>query len=135
MSLTRILRPSVWQRVSHNIRLQASHPRYIAHLPLSPPSSWSIAKCPSPTCPCATTPENLDIDHEQPLAGKVPLYDQHLILCTGKTDWTSRIEDDEGGSLIKGLKQYIAREYSQQVCIEAPGSRVTLSRVCLLSHI
>ena len=108
------LQPTIRQSLKE-VHPRVSHLRSISQLPLSPNPLWSIETCPSPTCACTATPENLDIDHEQPLAGKIPLYDQHVVLCTGKTDWASRIEDDEGGNLVKGLKHFVVTKPSQPV--------------------
>ncbi|KAI9728712.1 MAG: hypothetical protein M1828_002818 [Chrysothrix sp. TS-e1954] len=55
----------------------------------------SISKCPSPECRCDPTPGGLDIDATTPLAGKCPIYDQHIVILTGRADWPSRIEDDD----------------------------------------
>lgn len=60
-------------------------------------------------------PEGLPIDYEQPLNGTMAAYTQQLLICTGKRDWTSRIEDDgkgEGqvwGDLARGLKKLMGR--------------------------
>lgn len=60
-----------------------------------PPPFPVIPSCPSPTCPCSSTPPNLDIDYKQPLNGTMSPYAQHLIISTGNADWTSRIEDEK----------------------------------------
>lgn len=58
-------------------------------------------------------PEGLPIDYEQPLNGTMAAYAQHLLICTGQRDWTSRIEDDGKGTawgdLARGLKQLKGR--------------------------
>lgn len=58
-------------------------------------------------------PEGLPIDHDQALNGTMAAYTQHLLVCTGQRDWTSRIENDgEGqawGNLVRGLKQLMGR--------------------------
>ena len=67
-------------------------------------SNW-IKECPPPTCACASMPEGLDIDFEKPMRCAVPFYTQHLVLHTGKDDWSSRIEEDnDGNNLAKQLK-------------------------------
>jgi hypothetical protein len=40
-------------------------------------------------------PEGLDIDRKQQLNGSMSPYTQHLIVSTGRSDWTSRIEDEK----------------------------------------
>ena len=37
-------------------------------------------------------------------------YAEHVLICTGKDDWASRIEDDDGGdNLAADLKELIGR--------------------------
>lgn len=58
-------------------------------------------------------PEGLPIDHEQALNGTMAAYAQQILVCTGKEDWTSRIENDgdgeDWGGLIRGLKVLLGR--------------------------
>ncbi|MCJ1286520.1 hypothetical protein MMC26_005866 [Xylographa opegraphella] len=63
-----------------------------------------IDVCPRPTCDCTPTPTGLDINHKLPIAGTKPPYAQHIVICTGRDDWSSRIEDEEGPNLAKELK-------------------------------
>ena len=64
-----------------------------------------IEKCPAPACACAPTPERLDIDRKNSLLNTKPPYDKHLVICTGRADWTPKIENDTGDhSLAKELK-------------------------------
>ncbi|MCJ1416249.1 hypothetical protein MMC32_002584 [Xylographa parallela] len=67
----------------------------------------TTAICPSPTCSCAPTPPGLDINHTLPLAGTKPPYAQHIVVCTEREDWASRIEDEDGPNLAKGLKDLL----------------------------
>jgi hypothetical protein len=73
----------------------------------------TIPTCPEPTCSCAKTPSNLDIDHERNLNGSMAGYSQQVIIATGQSDWRSRIEEDgvnEGwGILGRGLKGLVGR--------------------------
>ncbi|KAM7208773.1 fmi1 protein [Naviculisporaceae sp. PSN 640] len=73
----------------------------------------TIASCPSPTCACAptpTVPSDLPIDHETKIAGLISEYAQHVLVCTGKDDWPSRIEDDNSGdNLAADLKELLGR--------------------------
>jgi hypothetical protein len=78
-------------------------------------SLLTTSTCPSPTCPCAATPPDLDIDRVRPLNNTMAPYTQHLAICTGQRDWTSRIEDDGAdtgwGELGRGVKRMMsARE-------------------------
>lgn len=54
-----------------------------------------IPKCPAATCTCSLMPEGLDIDREKNLNGTMSPYSQHLIIPTGRSDWTSKIEDEK----------------------------------------
>lgn len=49
----------------------------------------------------------MGIDHEKPLSGTTPPYRQHVVICTGRDDWASRIEKEEGPNLAKGLKELV----------------------------
>jgi hypothetical protein len=67
--------------------------------------------CPAPTCPCAPAPElpdGLEIDRKAPLNGLIPSYAQHVLVCTGKDDWSSRIWEETGGdNLVTDLRKLI----------------------------
>jgi hypothetical protein len=58
-------------------------------------------------------PVGLPIDHEHPLNATMAAYTQHVIIATGKRDWSSRIEDDgvgeSWGALGRGLKGLMGR--------------------------
>ncbi|MCJ1318319.1 hypothetical protein MMC15_003647 [Xylographa vitiligo] len=88
-----IPRPSALRRLSTLRSLPAPYP--------------TTNVCPSPTCACTPTPTGLDIDHKRPLAGTKPPYAQHIVVCTGRDDWPSRIEDEEGPNLAKELKKLL----------------------------
>ena len=76
-----------------------------------PPPPFPVLKsCPAPTCDCSPTPampEGLPINHEKDLNNTFAFSNEQIIICTGKSDWTSKIEDDDGGdnlaTLLKGL--------------------------------
>lgn len=67
--------------------------------------------CPLPTCKCASTPPDLDIDRKTPLLNTMAPYAEQVIICTGKEDWASNIEQEKGptGDFIKGLKSVIGK--------------------------
>ena len=67
--------------------------------------------CPSPTCPCTVTPAGLDIDRKTPLLHTMAPYSSHVLLCTGKPDWTSRIEDETSpaGHFTRALKERMGK--------------------------
>ncbi|RYP40855.1 hypothetical protein DL767_001336 [Monosporascus sp. MG133] len=55
-------------------------------------------------------PEGLELDKEGNLNGLIPNYAEQVLVCTGKDNWTSRIEDDDGGdNLAADLKELIGR--------------------------
>lgn len=101
---------------------QASWRRTVSRCPVVPASAPApafqrllntVAKCPEPTCECSDTPpmpEGLPIDYEGKLNGLISNYAQHVLVCTGKDDWTSRIEEDNGGdNLAADLRELIGR--------------------------
>ena len=72
-----------------------------------------VSTCPSPTCACTATPAGLDIERKRDLNGSMAPYAQHVVISTGKSDWTSRIEDDgqgtSWGDLGRQLKAMLGR--------------------------
>lgn len=55
-------------------------------------------------------PEGLAIDHKTKLNGLISNYAQHVLICTGKDDWPSKIEDENSGdNLAADLKELIGR--------------------------
>ncbi|KAF2491373.1 hypothetical protein BU16DRAFT_468759 [Lophium mytilinum] len=101
-----------WGRVSRPIRASlvfqsryaSSGARSRIHVP---PPFPVIESCPSPTCACRAAPENLDIDREEPLNGKMAAYAEQVLVSTGRDDWSSRIEDED--HLAKSLKGFLGR--------------------------
>ncbi|CAG8976969.1 hypothetical protein HYALB_00010951 [Hymenoscyphus albidus] len=86
------------------------------HRPLTfrhvPPPFPTTPKCPSPSCPCAETPNlpDLPIDHKANLNGTMAPYDEHVLICTGKDDWMSRVEEENSGdNLAADLKELLGR--------------------------
>jgi len=71
----------------------------------------TIPTCPHPTLPHARNPAaDLDIDRKLPLSGSIPAHHSHVIIPTGRTDWSSRIEEDTIGvetAAIKSLKDML----------------------------
>jgi hypothetical protein len=55
-------------------------------------------------------PEGLDIDHSKPLNGTMAPYAEQVLICTGKDDWMSRIEEENSGdNLAADLKELMGR--------------------------
>jgi hypothetical protein len=55
-------------------------------------------------------PEGLKIDRCKPLNGTMASYAEQILICTGKPDWTSRIEDEnDGDNLAADLKELLGR--------------------------
>lgn len=76
----------------------------------SPTASFPVIEsCPVPTCQCQDLPRGLDIEREQNLSGTMAAYAEQILISTGKSDWKSRIEDEEGahGDVVRGLKQLL----------------------------
>ncbi|KAM4056388.1 sucrase/ferredoxin-like domain-containing protein [Hirsutella rhossiliensis] len=73
----------------------------------------TVQTCPSPTCACAdmpAMPEGLEIDRTSPLDGVMAAYAEQVLVCTGRDDWASRIEDESGGdNLAADLKELLGR--------------------------
>lgn len=63
-------------------------------------------------------PPNLDIDRTTSLNGTMAPYSQHLVISTGRSDWSSRIEVDPYATLARELKRLMSRggKYAD-VCI------------------
>jgi len=49
-------------------------------------------------------PTGLDIERDKPLDGTMAAYHEHVMISTGRTDWTSRIEEDPNLPFVKHLK-------------------------------
>ncbi|KAE8858759.1 hypothetical protein PTNB73_08239 [Pyrenophora teres f. teres] len=101
MLFTRLPRASL----PHNLR---SFPPSSVRLQSSIPYT---ATCPSPKCECAASPPDLDIDRKTPLLNTMATYSEQVVFCTGKEDWVSNIEQEEGetGDFVKGLKSVIGK--------------------------
>lgn len=55
-------------------------------------------------------PAGLDIDRTSALNGVMAGYAEQVLVCTGRDDWPSRIEDDNGGdNLAADLKELLGR--------------------------
>lgn len=67
-------------------------------------------------------PEGLEIDHEKSLNGTMAAYAEQVLICTGKDDWMSRIEDENAGdNLAADIKELLGRGgVYRDVCI-SPG--------------
>ncbi|KAG9252333.1 Sucrase/ferredoxin-like-domain-containing protein [Emericellopsis atlantica] len=94
--------------LAHRVNTPIQSPRYFAtktasRIPSKPPPFPTISTCPSPTCQCAPTPD-LDIDHDANLNGVITGYAEQILVCTGKDDWQSKIEDEDGlAARLKGV--------------------------------
>lgn len=55
-------------------------------------------------------PHNLPIDTEKPLNGTMGKYAEQVVICTGKQDWSSKIEDENSGdNLAADIKELVGR--------------------------
>ena len=102
-------------RRAHGLLLRASHIPCMRIRTLSTTANRRHASPPpttcSPTCACAGTPPELDIDRATPLLHTTTPYAQHVLVCSGKDDWSSRIEDEvsAAGDFVRGLKREMGR--------------------------
>ena len=67
-------------------------------------------------------PSGLEIDHELPLNGTMASYAEQVLISTGRSDWKSKIEDDEYGVFYRQLRKYLLKDgkYSD---VRAPALR------------
>ncbi|KAI4730828.1 hypothetical protein E4T49_01177 [Aureobasidium sp. EXF-10728] len=101
---SRIPRTSLWAS-QYRSASRATYTVPIAQPPAED-KHWHIPtldECPSPTCQCRETPPGLDIDRESKLNGTMPAYAEQVIISTGRTDWKSRIQEDEDSALVNQL--------------------------------
>lgn len=55
-------------------------------------------------------PEGLPLDREGPLKAAIAGYAEQVLVCTDKSDWPSRIEEDNSGdNLAADLKELFGR--------------------------
>jgi hypothetical protein len=55
-------------------------------------------------------PNGLEIDHSKPLRRSMPAYAEHVLICTGLDDWSSRIEEENSGdNLAADIKEMIGK--------------------------
>ncbi|KAI1469712.1 FMI1 protein [Daldinia caldariorum] len=109
MSLRPLVRATWWRRAASFRTRHNTIPRTT----ITSRCVSTVPKCPEPTCDCADTPSlppEQSIDRTSNLNGLIASYAQQVIICTGKTDWTSRIEEDNSGdNLAADLKELIGR--------------------------
>jgi hypothetical protein len=87
-------------------------------------------------------PEGLEIDHANPLNGVMAGYAEHVVVCTGKDDWPSKIEDENSGdNLAADLKELFGRggKYTdvsakQTTCVHETTRGEMLSNAPKLNH-
>ena len=101
--------PRLPSRLARSHRPHRPHRRPYASriaIPFAPPPVPVLDHCPAPTCPCAPGPASLDIEREQNINGSIPSYAEQILLCTGRSDWPSRIETEESadGEMVRRLK-------------------------------
>lgn len=79
-------------------------------IPRTTPSFPTIESCPPSTCSCRpipSFPDGLEIDRETDLNGTMAPYYEQILVCTGRDDWPSKVEDSEGveGPVMKSLRE------------------------------
>lgn len=83
----------------------------------------TVPTCPSPTCQCAdmpALPKGSEIDHKSLMNGVIAGYAEQVLICTGRDDWPSKIEEDNGGdNLAADLKELFGRggTYADVSCL------------------
>jgi hypothetical protein len=105
-------------------------------IPFQPPPVPVIESCPVPTCQCRQMPEGLQIEQEQNINGSMPAYAQQVLVSTGRNNWASKIEDDEGNPVARRLKSFLGRggKYSNvraTVCILTLRQRRTNRKIAI----
>jgi hypothetical protein len=110
MFLRPLLRPS---RRAPAVASSQPFQRCYSHKHRSKPPFQTVQSCPSPTCACGPMPEmpeGLPIDHSKPLNGSMAGYAEQILICTGKSDWPSKIEEaDSGDNLAADIKELVGR--------------------------
>lgn len=94
------------------------------------PSFPTIPACPSPSCcpdwaETPQLPENLPIDHATKLNGTMAPYAEQVLICTGKDDWPSKIQDENNGeNLATEFQRLLTRggEYADVITIPSIAS-------------
>ncbi|ATY61944.1 mitochondrial translation optimization (Mto1) [Cordyceps militaris] len=106
----RQLTRQTWQSVNRASLASATAWRGFAS---KPPALPTVPTCPAPTCECAempAMPEGFDIDHKSSMNGVISGYSEQVLICTGKEDWPSKIEEDNSGdNLAADLKELFGR--------------------------
>jgi hypothetical protein len=54
-------------------------------------------------------PGGLKIDHDSPLNGTMAAYAEQVLICTGHSDWPSRIEEENNAIFVRKLKSLLGR--------------------------
>lgn len=54
-------------------------------------------------------PKGLDIEREQNINGSMAAYAEQCLISTGRSDWPSKIENEDEGVLVKRLKGFLGR--------------------------
>ncbi|KAK2032096.1 hypothetical protein LX32DRAFT_636687 [Colletotrichum zoysiae] len=109
----RVLAATARSSSSSSSSKPSSRPQPRARPSGPPPPFELVPTCPSPTCECAATPampDGLEIDRKAPLNGVMSAYAEQVLVCTGKDDWASRIEEENSGdNLAADLKELFGR--------------------------
>lgn len=117
-------------------RAFSSSTRLYSAASTKPPPFPVVPTCPSPTCDCQATPEmpdGLPIDHKGKLNGLISSYAEQVLICTGKDDWPSRIEDDNSGdNLAADLKELFGRGGVYSDVSETQPRRFFISGECFV---
>jgi hypothetical protein len=108
-------------------------------VPFTPPPVPVIERCPVPTCQCRPVPEGLGIERERNISGSMAAHAEQVLISTGRSNWKSRIEDEEGtpdAALVKQLKKFLGRggKYSDVGAHDSPSLPPPPAAVQIQTH-
>lgn len=94
----------------------AARAKFCAHSSIRAASQWtqeSPGTNRSLSCSCQPMPPGLDIDHDSKMTFSP--YRQHILVCTGQSDWASKIElDCNTGPVTRNLKTLLGPRASRR---------------------
>src|SRR4051794_9006192 len=105
-----LYKSSVKPTCSQSLVYRRNASRGAVSIPFTHPSFPTIDSCPAPSCQCREMPAGLDIEREQSLNGSMAAYAEQVLISTGKSDWTSRIEDESDAVFLRQMKKFMGRD-------------------------
>jgi hypothetical protein len=71
-------------------------------------------------------PEGLDIEREQNISGSMAAYAEQVLISTGRSDWKSRIEEEDEGILVRQLKSVLGPRGKYSDVCTTPRSKLEM---------